>query len=429
MRIRIEGRRPLRGTYHASGNSNAAIALIAASMLSDAPISLHNVPDTIGVGVMLEVGTALGLKVESPEVRDGQITLHTPNIIGRNVRREYADALGGTLLFLAPILARRRHAQVEIDYAVSRINTHLTALRDLGIVVHVEGGTLAFSANTWDKREIILTQTSVTATTICAILATALGKETLILNAASEPHVVDVLQLLAGIGAQIEGIGSNLLTVRGFGGADLPSQPVALTLSPDHVEIGSVAAMAALTGGKLTIQGGRQRDLRMISKVYARLGVTMQIDEDEIFVPRHERALTLSSRDEDVDASVESAPFPGFPSDLIGMATLIATQARGTVLVHEKLFANRLLFVDRLNSMGAQIVLCDPHRAIVVGNTPLRADYVDNPDVRIGLAMLGAALVADGETVIDAAEAFDRSFEHVLDKLSAIGAHIRRVEG
>jgi len=186
--------------------------------------------------------------------------------------------------------------------------------------------------------------------------------------------------------------------------------------------------MAALTGGRVTIENTRQRDLRMIAKVYERLGVQLDLDESTVFVPRHE-AIRVSGRDEDVDAVVESAPWPGFPSDLIGIATLIATQSSGTTLIHEKLFPNRLLFVDRLLSMGAQIVLCDPHRAIVVGPTPLRADYIDNPDVRTGLGMLAAALCAEGESVIDTAEAFDRTFDHVLDKLPTLGADIRRVEG
>ena len=179
-----------------------------------------------------------------------------------------------------------------------------------------------------------------------------------------------------------------------------------------------MAAIAALSGGRLTLEGTRRRDLRLIARVYERLGLHISLDEDAVVVPVHER-FACPSRDEDVDVSVESSPWPGFPSDLIAMATVVATQARGTALIHEKLFNNRMLFVDRLTAMGAQIVLCDPHRAIVVGPTRLNGDYVDNPDVRTGLAMLGAALCAYGETVIDGAETFDRSFEDVLDKLVA----------
>jgi UDP-N-acetylglucosamine 1-carboxyvinyltransferase len=280
---------------------------------------------------------------------------------------------------------------------------------------------IELEATPWDQREIVLTQTSVTATSLVCMLAAALGKRTTIINAASEPHVVDLLDMLRAMGAAITGIGSNLLTIEG---AD-KLNGAAIKICPDQIEAASVAAIAALTGGRLTIEGVVSRDLRLIAKVYERLGVQVNFDEDNLIVPAHERLVT-SSREEDVDVSVESSPWPGFPSDLIAMATVIATQSRGTVLIHEKLFNNRMLFVDKLKAMGAQIVLCDPHRAIVDGPTPLQSEYMDNPDVRTGLAMLGAALIAQGETVIDNAETFDRNFAHVLDKLVAVGAKIKR---
>ncbi len=416
----------MRGTYRASGNSNAAVAAIAAALLSDAPVTLRNVPNTVSVGVMLEVAAALGASVTSSEPY-GTVTLHAPHLVARTIKREYSLALGGTLLFSAPILARRRQARLELDYAVSRIHPHLTALRDLGMDVRVSGTTVDIGAVTWRKREIVLTQMSVTATAIVAMLAVALGEQTVIYNAASEPHIVDLLTLLGQFGAHIEGIGSNVVRIDGWGGAERAYPPAALTIAPDHIEVSSIAAIAALTGSRLSIEGARGRDLRLIAKVYERLGVHLELEEDAVHVPRHERFMP-SLREEDVDVSVESAPWYGFPSDLIAMATVLATQAHATTLIHEKLFPNRLLFVDKLNSMGAQIVLCDPHRAIVVGPTPLQADYLDNPDVRIGLALLGAALCAEGESVIDTAEAFERSFDHVLDKLVALGARIRRGE-
>jgi UDP-N-acetylglucosamine 1-carboxyvinyltransferase len=426
MRIKVTGRQPLRGTYQVSGNSNAAMALVAASMLSGAPVQLSNMPDTVSVGVLLEIGADLGLQVDEGQPGDGRITLNTPHITGRGLSREHSDALSGTLLLLAPILARRRHARLSTDFAISRLSAHLAALRDLGCGVSIDGGVIDLHADPWEDREIVLEQTSVTATALVCMLAAALGERTVILNAASEPHVVDVLVLLEAMGARVEGAGSNLITVHGrFGKDDLGG--AALAISPDHIEAASVAAIAALSGGRLTIEGTRRRDLRLIARVYDRLGLHISLDEDAVVVPVHER-FEVPSRDEDVDVTVESAPWPGFPSDLIAMATVIATQARGTTLIHEKLFNNRMLFTDRLTAMGAQIVLCDPHRAIVVGPTRLSGDYVDNPDVRTGLAMLAAALCAQGETIIDTAEAFDRSFAGVLDKLAAVGAHIRRAE-
>jgi len=398
------------------------MALIAASMLSEAPLTLTNVPDTVSVGVMLEVGAMLGLEMDSPDIKDGAVKLQTPHTVHRSLEREYTDALGGTLLFTGPILARRRHARLTIDYAISRINPHLAALRDLGCRISIDGSLIDIKADPWDEAEVVLTQTSVTATALVCMVAAVLGRKTTILNAASEPHIVDLLNLLNRMGARVEGIGSNLLTIQG---AETLKSGGSMALSPDHIEAASVAAMAALCGGRLTIEGVQRRDLRLIAKIYERLGVNLSLDDDAIFVPVHER-LMIANRDEDVDLSVESAPWPGFPSDLIAMATVVATQANGTVLIHEKLFNNRMLFVDRLTAMGAQIVLCDPHRAIVIGPTPLQAEYQDNPDVRTGLAMLAAALCAHGETVIDTAEAFTRSFDHVLDKLISVGARIKR---
>lgn len=424
MRIRIQGRQPLRGTYQVAGSTNEAVTLIAAAMLADSPVTLQHMPDTASVGVMLEIATALGLQVtDAVDGQTGTIRLNAANLFGRVLAREHTEALTSSLLLLAPILARRRHARMNFEFPVSRIHPHLTALRDLGLTVNLEGQGVDLEAHDWDHAEIILTQTSVTATALVAMLAAVFGKRTTIINAASEPQIRGLFQALTQMGARIEGIGSNLVQVYG----QQPLRGGTWVVGPDHIEAASIAACAALTGGRLTIEGTHRQDLRMIAKVYERLGVHISLDDDAIIVPVHER-FEISARDEDVDVSVESAPYPGFPSDLIAMATVIATQARGTALIHEKLFSNRLLFVDRLTAMGAQIILCDPHRAIVLGATPLQGDYIDTPDVRTGLAMLAAALCAEGETVIDSAEVFDRYFEHVLDKLVLLGARIKRSE-
>jgi UDP-N-acetylglucosamine 1-carboxyvinyltransferase len=424
MRIKVQGRQPLRGTYRVSGSTHAAMTLTAAAALTDAPITLSNVPDTVSVGVMLEVGQSLGLKVdEGADGRGGVVRIDAGGLFGRALEREHTDALGGALLFLAPLLVRRRHARISIDYAISRLHTHLTALRDLGLNIKVDGGVIDLDVTPWDKADVVLTQTSVTATALVVMLASALGKQTTVINAASEPHIADLLALLGAMGARIEGAGSNLITV--YGAETLLGASYAV--APDHIEASSVAALAALSGGRLAIEGVRRRDLRLIAKVYERLGLRISLDDDALIVPVHER-FDISAREEDVDVSIDSAPWPGFPSDLIAMATVVATQARGTVLIHEKLYSNRLLLVDRLNGMGAQIIHCDPHRAIVLGPTPLQAQYIDTPDVRTGLAMLGAAMCAEGETTIDTAQTFDRFFEHVPDKLVAVGAKIRRSE-
>lgn len=410
MRIRVEGGHPLNGQYQPSGNANAAIALIAASLLTDEPCTLHNVPDTTITNTMLEIAGKFG--AEFTRV-DHTITIHTPQVARRNLTEDEA------LLFLAPILARRQFVRLEVDFPLNRIRTHLEALRDLGLdVVTVDGG-VEFRAATWKYKDIILTQTSVTATGIVMMLAACFGEETLIHNTASEPHLQELANMLERMGAQVHGIGSNVIRV--FGKS--PLHGVEVTVGPDHIETASVAAVAAMSEGRIQISGIRRNDLRMIEKIYRRLGLHLDMDETELFVPKHD-LLSVSNREEDVDSSIETAPWPGFPSDLVAIATVVATQARGTSLIHEKLFNNRLLFVDKLKAMGAQIVLCDPHRAIVVGATPLYAIYMDSPDVRAGLGLLGAALIAHGESVIDNAQVLRRTFDGVVGKLQQLGAKI-----
>src|SRR5258708_33474182 len=254
MRIRIEGHQPLRGTYRVSGNSNSAMALIAAAMLGNAPVTLTNVPDSASVNVMLEVGSSLGMSIKRS---DGKVVLSADPLGARGLAREHTDALSGTLLFVAPILARRHHARMVIDYAISRLHPHLTALRDLGVKINISGnsggGVIDLEAAPWNRREIVLTQTSVTATSLVCMLSAVLGEQTGIAHPAAEPAVVELLNLLVAMGAKVEGAGSNLLTISGrdqLSGATY-------TVSPDHVEAASAAAIAALTGGRLTIQGTR----------------------------------------------------------------------------------------------------------------------------------------------------------------------------
>lgn len=419
MRIVVHGGHPVRGTARPSGNSNAALALIAASMLTDQPVRLRNVPDTLSTSAMMAAAQTLGARIQ----REGSdLTLITPALLTRSLDRELADQVG-TVLLLAPILTRRRHARLEVPYPLSRLHTHLTALRDLGVTVRASSGVIELEAAPWEQRTVTLLQTSVTATALVAMLAAVLGQQTTLYNAASEPHIQDLLHGLQAMGAHIEGIGSNVLRIRGVaepGGASL-------TLSPDHIEAASLAAIGAITHGALTISGIVPEHLHGIVRVFARLGVRLFLNGDSLILPVHD-TLIASESEEELDVPIETAPWPGFPSDLIAMAAVIATQTRGTTLLHEKLFDNRLLFVDKLTAMGAQIVLCDPHRALIVGPSELRGEYLDTPDVRTGLALLGAALCSAGSVVIDNAQLIGRTFESVLDKLVGLGAQIEVVQ-
>lgn len=417
MRIRVQGQRPLNGTYHPAGNANAAMALLAAALLTDEAVTLHNVPRTSAVEIMLSAAAAVGVELNWQET--ATLVLRAAQISRRNLTLTDTNGLVSMMLVLAPILARRQYVRIEIDYPLNRIRTHLEALRDLGQDVTATPSAIECKAVNWDRKEIILTQTSVTATSMVMMLACALGKETIVHNAACEPHVQALAHLLCDMGAHIEGSGSNVLRIISpprLSGAEA-------TICPDHIEAASLAGIIALSGGRGEITGVGRGEMQMIVKTYRQLGVHLDVDDRAIYVPRHEK-ITLSERDEDQDLAVETSPWPAFPSDLVAIATVIATQARGTSLIHEKLFNNRLLFIDKLKAMGAQIVLCDPHRALVVGPTPLHGIYMDTPDVRAGLGMVAAALIAHGESIIDNAQVIERTFAGVLTRLQALNAEI-----
>jgi UDP-N-acetylglucosamine 1-carboxyvinyltransferase len=418
MRIKVEGGKPLNGSYAPSGSANAAAACLAAALMTEHPVTLANVPRTTTTGALLELAAFLGAEISGGEEKT-PIELLATQIAKRHLTPAVTGGMVGGMLFVAPILTRRGFVRLEVDFPLNRVRTHLEALRDLKQDVSIVGGAVEINAAKWDSLDILLSQTSVTATGMVILLAAALGRETVIHNAASEPHVQAMAHMVERMGARIEGIGSNTLTVYGAN-ALIGTHAI---IPPDYVEAASAAALIGLTGGRGQISGVRRADMRMIARTYQRFGMTLDVDENETFIPRHEK-LSMSSREEDVDASIESAPWPGFPSDLVPMATVIASQAQGTSLIHEKMFNNRLLFIDKLNSMGAQIVLCDPHRAIVVGRTALRGIYMDTPDVRAGLALLGAALVADGVSTIDNAQAVANAFDGVIAKLQGLGAGI-----
>jgi UDP-N-acetylglucosamine 1-carboxyvinyltransferase len=418
MRIRVTGRVPLSGVYRPSGSANEAQALLAASMLTDSTVTLRNMPRTLSTTSMISAAEAFGASLSWSD--QNTLTVSGAQLNRRVLTQDETDASTGILLLLAPLLIRRQHVRLEVDFPLNRIRTHLDALRDLGIDVLISTEAVEFKAATWDRKDILLTQASVTATALVMMLASCLGKDTTIHYAACEPHVQALAKMLIQMGARVEGIGSNVLRICGapeLNGADV-------TIQPDHIEAASVAAIGAMCGGRLQIDGVKQSDMRSIAKIFWRLGIQMDMDATALYVPKHEM-LSVSNREEDVDSSIETAPWPGFPSDLVAVATIVATQARGTSLIHEKMFNNRLLFVDKLKAMGAQIVLCDPHRVIVVGHTPLRAIYIDTPDVRAGMGMLAAALVADSDSIIDNAQTLDHTFEGVLGKLQAVNAAIK----
>lgn len=425
MRIVVDGSASLNGDYYPAGNSNAVLATIAAALLTDQAVHLRRIPNTRRTDQMLDIARQLGAIVTP--AGDDELTIQTTHIQTRNLDFSITSQVPASVLFLAPIIARRRHARLEWNMPMNRLHAHLTALRDLGQEIEIEGDAINIVGSTWDEQTIILSEMSVTATALVSMLAAVLGQKTTIYNAASEPHLRILQHQLVQMGAKIDGIGSNLLTV--YGMTEAPATAT-IILPPDHVEIASIAAIAAITPGQIAIHNVYLPDMQMILKVYERLGIQYFLqapagDGLHILHVPEQNGMRSARRVEDSDVAVDTSPWPGFPSDLIAIATVLATQTSGTTLIHEKLYNNRLLFIDKLKGMGAQVLLCDPHRALVIGRSRLNGEYIDNPDIRTGLGMLAAALCADGESVIDNAEAFNYIFENVVSKLQVLNAQIR----
>jgi UDP-N-acetylglucosamine 1-carboxyvinyltransferase len=302
-----------------------------------------------------------------------------------------------------------------------RVDTHFLALSALGADVDTDGAFRLHGERLYGA-DILLDEASVTATENTIMAATLASGTTIIRNAACEPHVQDLCRMLGRIGAQIEGIGSNTLTIHGverLGGGEY-------TIGPDYMEVGSYIALAAVTGGELLIKNAAPEHLRMVGLVFERLGVQFEARDQDVFVPA-EQPLTIAQDIGGAIPSVYDAPWPGFPADLMSIAIVLASQSRGTVLIHEKMFESRLYFVDKLIWMGARVILCDPHRCVVQGPSPLHGDELESPDIRAGMALLIAALCAEGQSTILNIRQIDRGYEKIEEQLRRLGARIERV--
>ncbi len=420
----IEGGVPLRGTLTPSGNKNAALPALAACLLTDEPVILHNLPDIQDVHTMLDLLADIGVQVE-------RLDTHSWRLQAQEIRlppfaREKFRRIRGSILLAGPLLARMGWVEIPPPggdvIGRRRVDTHFLAFQGLGAEVDVND-LFRLNARQLRGADILLDEASVTGTEN-AVMAAVLAKGTTVLrNAASEPHVQDLCHLLNGMGARIEGIGSNVLTIHGvdrLGGGEF-------TIGPDHIEVGSYIALAAMTRGELRIRNAAPHHLRMIRHVFSRLGVEIQVDGEDVVVPA-EQPLEVVPDIGGAIPTIADAPWPAFPADLMSIAIVLATQTTGTVLFHEKMFESRLYFVDKLIFMGARIVLCDPHRCVVQGPSRLQGDVLVSPDIRAGMALVGAALCAKGQSVIRNVEQIDRGYERVEEKLRSLGARIERVK-
>ena len=421
-RFVINGGIPLNGSIIPSGNKNAALPILAATLLTDKPVTVHNLPNIGDVEIMLALLEDLGVAVQRHN--NHSVTIQATDIRSTCPDPGLFSQIRGSLTLMGPMVARTGQIELTVPggdrIGRRRIDTHLLALEALGAKVKYND---RFEMHTTGLRgaDIWLDETSVTGTENSVMAACLAQGETTIRNAASEPHVQELCHLLNSMGAQIEGIGSNVLQVQGrecLAGGEW-------TIGPDFMEVGSFVGLAAVTGGEILIKNAAPRHLGMIRMVFERLGVQFQIRGEDLFIPANQTLAVVDDLGGAVP-KVDDAPWPGFPSDLLSIALVVASQAQGTVLIHEKMFDSRLYFVDRLIAMGARIILCDPHRAVVVGPSRLHGETLQSPDIRAGMALLIAALCASGESVIHNINQIDRGYERIEAKLQALGAQIER---
>ncbi len=424
-RFHIEGGYPLNGSVTPSGNKNAALPALAACLLTDEPVVLHNVPDIGDVGTMQRLLQTLGVRVEV--LGSHSLRLHAARIHSTDLDPNLCREIRASILLAGPLLAREGVVELPPPggdvIGRRRIDTHILALTALGADVDYNR-RFRFRAPGLHGNHVLLDEASVTATENAVMAAVLAQGTTVIQNAACEPHVQDLCRLLNSMGARIHGIGSNVLTIEGVDRL----HGTEYTLGPDYVEVGSFIGLGAVTRGELRIGPVRLDDLRMIRWVFEkRLNVHLRVEGDTIVVPDDQELCVIP----DVGGAIpkiDDAPWPMFPADLMSIALVVATQAKGTILIHEKMFESRLYFVDKLISMGAHIILCDPHRAVVSGPASLHGQILVSPDIRAGMALLIAALIAAGESEIRNIEQIDRGYERIEEKLRRLGAHIQRLE-
>jgi UDP-N-acetylglucosamine 1-carboxyvinyltransferase len=422
----IQGGVPLSGEVTPAGNKNAALPLLAACTLTDEPVILKNVPEIRDIFTMRSLLQSLGVKVDS--IGNHTWRLQAKHVYPSDLDPDLCRSIRASILLAGPMIARSGELELPPPggdvIGRRRVDTHILALESLGAQANYSRGgrVFKFSAEKLRGANILLDEASVTATENAIMAAvTALGT-TIIRNAASEPHIQELCHFLNQLGADISNIGSNTLIIQGVqklhGGE--------YTIGPDYLEVVSFIGAAAVTRGSVLIKNAGPQHLDMIEMVFKRIGVRWEIDGEDIFVPE-DQVLAIEPDLGEAIPEISVMPWPAFPTDLMSIAIIVATQSQGSVLFHDWMYPSRMFFIDKLVNMGAQIVLCDPHRSIVNGPTSLYGEMLESPDIRAGIALLIAALAARGESVIRNVGQIDRGYERVDEKLRALGARIERV--
>jgi UDP-N-acetylglucosamine 1-carboxyvinyltransferase len=420
----IQGGQPLSGRIRAAGNKNAALPNLAACLLTSEPVVLHNVPRIRDVETMMALIAGLGAETEW--VGENEVRVHAADVSSYELDAELSSRIRASFLLAGPLLARVGRASVPPPggdvIGRRRLDPHIHAFAELGAEIDI-GARFELRTDGLRGRHIFLDEASVMATENVVMAAALTPGETVVGNAACEPHIQDLCRFLVSLGAQIEGIESNVLRIHGverLGGGEW-------RICPEHIEVGSFIGLAAVTGGDITIDDAEPKALGAILPTLERLGVHVEIDGTTLRVPPDQELVVRDDLGGQIP-KVEDGPWPAFPADLTSIAVIVATQARGTVLIFEKMFESRLFFVDKLVSMGARIILCDPHRAVVTGPARLYAQQMSSPDIRAGMAMLLAALCAEGTSTIGNIGEIDRGYERIDERLRSLGAHIERIE-
>jgi UDP-N-acetylglucosamine 1-carboxyvinyltransferase len=420
----IEGGFPLKGRIKASGNKNSALPCLAATLLTDQPVILSNLPEIEDVHVMIEILKTIGCSAE--KLAHNRWRFQCLDITQEEIPSHLSQKIRASILFAGPLLARKGRILLPPPGGdgIGRrpLDTHFLALTELGTRVEL-GSSFTLLANKLKGAPIFLDEASVTATENALMAAVLAEGDTTIENAASEPHIQDLCRMLVSMGAQITGIGSNILSIHGVS----KLSGTEFRIGSDYMEVGSLIGLAAATHGELEIEDAAPQNMRMTRISFAKLGITWETSGDTICIGSAQSLKVVPTMGGQIP-KIDDAPWPGFPADIISIALVAATQVEGTVLIHEKMFESRMFFVDKLIAMGAKIILCDPHRAVVTGPSRLVGSELFSPDVRAGMAMLIAAICAQGKSTIQNVYQIERGYENLTQRLQSLGARIRKCD-
>src|SRR5436190_16857262 len=421
----IEGGRPLNGTMRSAGNKNGALPILAACLLTSEPVQLTNVPHIRDVETMMELIADLGADVDW--TGQNEVRINAANVTSHELEPELASRIRASFLLAGPLLSRLGRATVPPPggdvIGRRRLDPHIHALRELGAEIELNSH-YEMRTDGLRGKHVFLDEASVMATENAVMAAALAPGETVIGNAACEPHIQDLCRFLVSLGARIDGIASNVLRIHGverLAGGDW-------RIASEHIEVCSFIGLAAVTGGDVTIEDVVPEDLAPILPIFGRLRVRAEVRGSTLHVPAGQELAIQDDLGGQIP-KIEDGPWPAFPADLTSIALAVATQATGTILIFEKMFENRLFFVDKLVSMGARIILCDPHRAVVTGPAKLFGQRMASPDIRAGMAMLIASLCAEGTSRIGNVGEIDRGYERIDERLRALGAQIERIDG